>query len=38
MEYLFMDAQGTVRRQELKNLHRREGVEEGFGEVEGGES
>lgn len=32
-----MDAQGTVRRLELKNLHRREGGEEEFGEVERGE-
>lgn len=37
MECVFMDAQGTVRRLELKNLHRREGGEEEFGEVKKGE-
>lgn len=37
IEYLFMDAQDTVRRLELKNLHRREGGEEEFGEVKRGE-
>lgn len=38
MESLFIDAQGTVRRLELKNLHSREGSEEEFGEVEKEES